>query len=103
MSRARKTQCERILQLLESRKGEWVPLPEILDLRIGQYTTRILELRRDGFAIENRTERDPETGEVHSSYRLVAPESPKLEPAKPAPSWAERKPIVGLALWDSQP
>lgn len=102
MSQVRKTQRERILQLLRVREGQWVPLPEILDLRIGQYTTRILELRRDGFAIENKTERNAETGEVHSSYRLVAePESPKPEPAKPA-EWSERRPVTGLPLWDSR-
>lgn len=70
MSAARQTQRDRILSLLRSREGRWVPLPEILDLRIGQYGTRIKELRGIGFEIENRIERD-DSGVVHSWYRLV--------------------------------
>jgi hypothetical protein len=65
-----KTQRSRILSLLRSRNGAWVPLPEILDLHIGQYGARILEARRAGIEIENRIERD-DAGVVHSWYRLV--------------------------------
>jgi hypothetical protein len=102
MSAARQIQRERILQLRRSHEGQWVSLQEILDLRIGQYNTRILELRRAGVEIENRIERDAETGEILSWYRLVAePESPKPEPAKPA-EWSERRPVTGLPLWDSR-
>ena len=78
-----KTQRSKILRLLIDARGAWVPLPEILDLRIGQYTTRILELRRAGFVIENRTER--ESGIVLSWYRLVS--SPPPEPKKPRHPW----------------
>lgn len=49
-----KDQCGRILQLLEEARGSWVPLPRILDLKISQYSARILELRRKGHVIENR-------------------------------------------------
>ena len=64
------TQRDRILTLLRSRSGQWIPLPEILDLHIGQYGARILEARRAGIAIENRIERD-DSGVVHSWYRLI--------------------------------
>ena len=70
------TQCDRILALLDSRAGEWVPIYEIMDLRprIAQYVTRIYELRirgiEEGFQIDNKTERDEATGEIRSWYRL---------------------------------
>ncbi len=65
----RQTQRDRILDLLRSREGEWVALPQILDLHIGQYNARILELRRAGIEIENKTERD-QAGVTHSWYRI---------------------------------
>lgn len=69
----RETQRTRILDLLRSHEGEWVPLSEILDLRIGQYNARVFELRRLGFVIDNRTERD-DSGAVRSWFRLVTPQ-----------------------------
>jgi hypothetical protein len=82
---SRKSQRDRILSLLAAANGGWVGLPAILDLRIALYTTRILELRRSGFEIENRTEwRD---GIRHSWYRLVS--RPVPEPAKPEPPKTE--------------
>jgi hypothetical protein len=71
----RETQCNRILVLLLAANGAWVPLPEILDLRIAMYTTRILELRRAGHVIENKIETDA-NGRKRSWYRLAS------EPAK---------------------
>lgn len=61
------SQAGRILNLLST--GEWVPLPRILELRISQYGSRVLELRRKGFQIENRTE--TVDGVRHSWFRLV--------------------------------
>jgi len=66
----RQTQRGLILRLLIDARGEWVPLPEILALGIAQYNARVFELRRLGFAIENRSETDPETGVRHSWFRL---------------------------------
>ena len=37
--------------------------------------SRIAELRKMGFTIENKKVHFPETGATHSSYRLMAPES----------------------------
>ncbi|HEY6387280.1 MAG TPA: helix-turn-helix domain-containing protein [Candidatus Acidoferrum sp.] len=97
---ARQTQRDRLLALLHSRENEWVPLPEILALGIAQFGARILELRRAGFDIANKIERD-ESSVVHSWYRLLAspknPEAPKPETAMPfgaVPSdgdWYERE------------
>ena len=64
------SQCGRILRLLESRRGEWVALPEILALRISQYGTRVKELRDDwGLLIENKVEMVD--GQRRSWFRLV--------------------------------
>src|SRR2546430_2516570 len=90
------TQRTRIFHLLIDARGGWVPLPEILACA-AQYNARILELRRMGFSVENRTERVD--GVRHSWFRLVswlAP-LPKLEPAKPiaalpaSDDWHERQ------------
>ena len=98
-----KTQHSRILRLLIDARGQWVPLPQILELRISQFGARILELRRAGFDIENRTEQID--GARHSWYRLVsspmpAAPVPKPEPAKPAAEWKDRPRSTGLPLFD---
>ena len=64
-----KTQRAAILALLIAAKGAWVSLPEIMALGIAQYNSRILELRRLNFAVQNRTETIH--GRRHSWYRLV--------------------------------
>lgn len=64
----RKTQCEAILALLQDAKGGWVPLPSIME-QAAQYNTRILELRRSGHRIENKTEHV--NGARHSWFRLL--------------------------------
>lgn len=66
----RETQRDRVLQLLQSYDGRWCPLPKILELNIAQFGARILELRRQGHAIENKQEKDF-GGVMHSWYRLV--------------------------------
>ncbi len=65
----RKSQAAAVLRLLICARGSWVPLPEILKLGVAQYNARILELRRLGFTIENRTERV--NGARHSWFRLL--------------------------------
>jgi hypothetical protein len=80
----RKSQCARILSLLIDARGSWVPLPEILACA-AQYNARLYSLRRLGFHIENRTERDA-AGAVHSWYQLInsaAPQPVKSEDPKP--------------------
>ena len=47
------TQRKRLLKLLRQRK--WITLKAILDLRIAQYGSRLLELRRT-YEIRNKTQ-----------------------------------------------
>ena len=63
------SQAGRLLALLESRVGQCVSLPEILALRIAQYSARIHDLRhRYGFHIETGCEHGRPD---HSWFRLV--------------------------------
>ena len=62
------SQRDRILRLLQSRAGQWVPLYEITPLA-AQYNTRIKELRERGHTIDNHTRHVD--GVVHSWFRLV--------------------------------
>jgi hypothetical protein len=64
-----KSQRAAVLRLLVDAKGGWVALPDVLALGIAQYNARILELRRLGFVIENKTERV--AGARHSWFRLL--------------------------------
>ncbi len=69
------TQRGRLLRLLEEHAGHWVELPRILELRIAQYSARILELRRElepkGYRIESRVVHS--NGRVRSWFRLRPP------------------------------
>jgi hypothetical protein len=63
-----RTQRSRILGLLISARGGWVPLQEIAACAC-QYGARVYELRKRGFVIVNRTEeRD---GTRLSWFRLI--------------------------------
>ncbi len=88
------TQRGQILDLLIAARGDWVPLPRILELKISQFGARILELRRLGFHIVNRTQNA--NGQKHSWYRLEsAPKSPKPNSTKPE-SNAGTLPMPGI-------
>ena len=94
-------QSDRILSILRSANGTWVPLPEILALGIAQYNSRIWDLRKRGLNIENRTE--TVDGVRHSWFRFVespAPEPPAPQAIKPAVEWKDRPRITGLPLFD---
>ena len=69
MKDARATQRGRILELLTTARGDWVPLPKI-QACAAQYNARVFELRRLGFRIANKT-RDV-SGQRHSFFRLVS-------------------------------
>lgn len=75
------SQRARLLSLLLSDRE--VELPQILDLRIGQYNARINELRGLHFDIRNRTEHV--SGVVHSWYSL------NFKPPHDPPDWYERQ------------
>jgi hypothetical protein len=95
----RESQREQLLSLLRRAHGDWVPLPEILDLRISQYSARICELRKLGHQIENKTAR--ENGETKSWFRLVETPQRPLQtrlPAKPDEQ-LESKPAVQSDLF----
>jgi hypothetical protein len=64
---SRAGQCGRILRVLIAARGAWVPLPKIIECA-AQYNARIVELRRLGFRITNRT-REVQ-GQRHSWFRL---------------------------------
>jgi hypothetical protein len=92
-------QSEKIIALLRSARGAWVPLPEILALGVAQYNARIFELRKRGLDIENRTQ--TVDGVRHSWFRLVDPPTASSpEPPKPAIEWKDRQAVTGLPLFD---
>jgi hypothetical protein len=70
----RQNQCARICRLLEQAKGEWVPLPRILDLRIASHTRRIHELRKAGVSVEMHSFWFE--GERRTEYRLQPAATP---------------------------
>ncbi|MGH9492916.1 MAG: hypothetical protein ACRD2K_05395 [Terriglobales bacterium] len=59
----------KIYTVLALRAGQWVPLPELLSIGVAQYNARILELRRQGLTIENKTA--VVNGQRHSWFRLI--------------------------------
>jgi hypothetical protein len=64
----RVAQCERILRLLRSYEGRWVPLPELLSLGCASHTRRIFELRKT----HNIEMKEEWVGQSrHTSYRLI--------------------------------
>jgi Helix-turn-helix domain len=99
-SNSRKTQRARILRLLIDARGAWVSLPTILDLHISQFGARIFELRRMGFGIENKTERD-DSGAVHSWYRLNSP-APAESPAVATPALPRAASSFGAERYERQ-
>jgi len=68
-------QRERVLQLLLSRRGEWIPAAEIAEAGGLQYGARLYELRHEqNCQIESRTERVRERGHSvvkRSWFRLL--------------------------------
>jgi hypothetical protein len=89
----RSTQRSRLLSLLQSRRGQWVPLPEILTLGFSQFGARILELRRIGHAITNKTEH--RAGKVLSWYRLDSEPTHEKRPEQSAHSLPSSFPEFG--------
>ena len=73
MKDTRGAQRSKILELLISAHGDWVPLPKIRECA-SQYNARIFELRRFGFEITNRMQ--DVNGSRHSWFRLL--EGPEL-------------------------
>lgn len=64
---SRASQRQRILELLLSARGDWVPLPKV-QACAAQYNARLYELRRLGFRITNRICKVH--GQRHSWFRI---------------------------------
>ena len=63
------SQCDRILAELESKRGQWVPMPDLARIAGGYAVhSRIAELRKRGHLIEAMQERRGR--KVWSYYRL---------------------------------
>ena len=48
------TQRQRLRELFTKNPNVWIGLPQILDMKIAQYNSRLSELRDDGMFIQNR-------------------------------------------------
>jgi len=70
MVEQRVIQRERLLSFLDSRKGVWVSLPQILALGIAQYGARIFELRHT-FKKNIQVKIENVGRERHTYYRLM--------------------------------
>jgi hypothetical protein len=78
---SRATQRGRILNLLISGRGGWVPSPDLARLAL-QYNSRLLECRKLGFQIESRVKKVD--GARHSWFRLVSgPTAADASPTAP--------------------
>jgi hypothetical protein len=65
----RQNQYERLLTYFTYHRGEWIPLPNLMNLRMASLTKRISELRAAGHVIQIREKRvGPER---HVEYRYA--------------------------------
>lgn len=62
-------QKEQILKILLACRGQWVPAYELASHAL-QYNARIFSLRREGYVIENRTQRVGR--QVQGTFRLIS-------------------------------
>ena len=79
---AGRSQSQRILWLLAASFPSWTPAPELGKISL-QFCTRIFELRRAGWLIENRLEQ--EGTKKRSFYRLGAKPHPQRAKSIPQP------------------
>lgn len=68
-----------IAQLTPIKSFYWVPLPDILALRIAQYNARIFELRGLGHPIESKQEGDRSWFRLISQAPTIAADSPSIQ------------------------
>lgn len=66
-----RSQCDAILAKLEDCRGEWVPMPELVECS-GSYNvhSRIADLRKRGIDIQHRNARRGKS--VHSFYKYTS-------------------------------
>ena len=100
------SQHGRILRLLIEARGGWVPSPEIAACA-QQYNSRLFDLRRLGFRIENRVEEV--NGTRLSWFRLIsgpvqvepstAPAAERVDNPQPIPQIVKSDPREQLPLF----
>lgn len=81
------TQRDRLLNLLKGRRGDWIPLADVIEAGGAQYGARIFELRGLGYRITNLTQEID--GVRKSWFRLEigsVPTRPTPAPTPPAPA-----------------
>lgn len=69
----KKSQEEKILNLLKNAQWWWVSLPKIIKLWIAQYNARIYWLRRKWYNIENKIQivKIKNGNKKHTFFRLI--------------------------------
>lgn len=67
------SQCDKILAYLRDRTGAWVPMPDLVVASDSfNIHSRISDLRKRGFTIEQKNEWNPRNPrQVKSFYRIV--------------------------------
>lgn len=99
MSHGLPNQTARIVNLLRSRSPEWVPLPQILNLRISQYSARIHQARHQwGLPVENKTE--IVGGVKRSWFRLVEKPAEETKPTSLNPGLFSSQELERSAKWE---
>lgn len=78
----RPTQKERVLHLLEQAGSRGVRTNEFLTDRLPRFSARILELRNEGWVIENRPDAYSANGVIYTLVGRLAPSQPR--PRKPS-------------------
>jgi hypothetical protein len=72
-----RSQTNRVLDLLQARRGDWVPAYQVAAVGGLQYGVRVHTLRQLGHVIANRVEHHD--GQVLSWFRLELPPEPSSQ------------------------
>lgn len=65
------SQADKLIFYLEKHRGEWIGLPTLVSV-CGGYAvhSRASDVRKRGYEVEQKNNRDMETGKIHSFYRI---------------------------------
>jgi hypothetical protein len=74
-----KSQTDKLEDALVAASGCWVSMPALVEAT-GSYNihSRAADLRSRGVKVENRTQRNPRTGQTESFYRIPVPAQREL-------------------------
>lgn len=66
------SQCDKILAHLRGHTGQWVAMPDLVT-ESGSFNihSRISDLRKRGYTIEQKNERNQHNNQIKSFYRIV--------------------------------